>query len=34
MDVNQDGWISGAEVFGKGLDLWLPSQGDKIEQVE
>lgn len=26
-----DGWIVSAEVFGKGIDTWLRSQGDYIE---
>lgn len=25
-----DGWIIKAEVFGKGIDMWLRSQGDYI----
>lgn len=32
--VNQDseGWTICAEVFGKGIDMWLKSQGDYIIQ--
>ena len=26
----EDGWIVRAEVFGKGIDMWLRSQGDYI----
>ena len=30
--LNQDetGWVVTAEVFGKGIDMWLRSQGDYI----
>lgn len=29
-----DGWIVKAEVFGKGIDMWLRSQGTAISQLE
>ena len=34
--VSQDdtGWIITAEVFGKGIDMWLRSQGELVELVE
>ena len=28
---NQEGYIISAEVFGDGIDMWIKSQGDKIE---
>ena len=33
--VQQDetGWTVTAEVFGKGIDMWLRSQGDSIREV-
>lgn len=30
----EDGWIVRAEVFGKGIDMWLRSQGDYIHLTE
>ena len=34
--VNQDddGWIITAEVFGKGIDMWLRSQGEYIRSTK
>lgn len=34
--INQDeaGWIVSAEVFGKGAEMWLRSQGDYVEMVK
>lgn len=34
--IGQDetGWIVSAEVFGKGAEMWLRSQGDYVEMVE
>lgn len=29
----EDGWIVEAEVFGKGIDMWLKSQGNFIQEV-
>lgn len=29
-----NGYLISAEVFGKGIDMWLRSQGDKVEMVE
>ena len=28
---DDEGWVVSAEVFGKGIDTWLRSQGDYIE---
>ena len=28
------GWIIQAEVFGKGIDMWLRSQGNYVERLE
>ena len=30
-EQTEDGWIVRAEVFGKGIDMWLRSQGDYIQ---
>ena len=30
-EQTEDGWIVKAEVFGKGIDMWLRSQGEYIE---
>lgn len=30
---NPDGYIVSAEVFGKGIDMWLRSQGDLVERL-
>lgn len=29
-----DGWLIEAEVFGKGIDMWLKSQGDYIQDIQ
>ena len=29
-----NGYLISAEVFGKGIDMWLRSQGDMVEMVE
>ena len=31
---NGNGYLISAEVFGKGIDMWLRSQGDMVEMVE
>ena len=31
---NENGYLISAEVFGKGIDMWLRSQGDMVEMVE
>ena len=31
LDENEDGYTVCAEVFGKGIDMWIRSQGDNIE---
>ena len=31
---NENGYLISAEVFGKGINMWLRSQGDMIEMVE
>ena len=28
------GWILTAEVFGKGIDMWLKSQGDMVKRLD
>ena len=33
VEKQSDGWIISAEVFGKGIEMWLRSQGDYIEAV-
>lgn len=33
VEQTEDGWIVKAEVFGKGIDMWLRSQGEKIELI-
>lgn len=30
VEQDKDGWIVTAEVFGKGIDMWLRSQGEKV----
>lgn len=34
VEQTEDGWIVKAEVFGKGIDMWLRSQGTAISQLE
>lgn len=31
---DENGWVISAEVFGKGIDMWLRSQGEYVERVE
>ena len=31
---DDNGYLISAEVFGKGIDMWLRSQGDMVEVVE
>ena len=31
VERDEDGWIVSAEVFGKGIDMWLRSQGSQIK---
>lgn len=33
MEQDEAGWIVTAEVFGKGIDMWLKSQGDNIKLI-
>ena len=33
VEQTEDGWIVKAEVFGKGIDMWLRSQGKNIEKI-
>lgn len=33
MERDEAGWIVTAEVFGKGIDMWLKSQGDNIKLI-
>ena len=28
---DNEGWVIDAEVFGKGIEMWLRSQGDYVE---
>ena len=32
--AEENGWLISAEVFGKGIDMWLRSQGEYVERVE
>lgn len=34
MDEDDEGYTVRAEVFGKGIDMWLRSQGDQVEVIE
>jgi hypothetical protein len=31
VEQDKDGWLVTAEVFGKGIDMWLRSQGENLE---
>ena len=31
---DNEGWMVSAEVFGKGIDMWLRSQGDYVQVVK
>ena len=31
--TEENGWLISAEVFGKGIDMWLRSQGEWVEQI-
>ena len=33
LEHNENGWLISAEVFGKGIDMWLKSQGDCVSVV-
>lgn len=33
MEQDEAGWLVTAEVFGKGIDMWLKSQGDNIKLI-
>lgn len=33
LSEDADGWLISAEVFGKGIDMWLRSQGDWVERL-
>lgn len=33
VEEDDDGYVVEAEVFGKGIDMWLRSQGEKVEKV-
>lgn len=30
---DEEGWTVEAEVFGKGIEMWLRSQGDRVVQI-
>ena len=32
--TEENGWLISAEVFGKGIDMWVRSQGEYVERVE
>jgi len=34
LSEDDEGWVISAEVFGKGIDMWLRSQGDMVERIE
>ena len=34
LSEDDEGWVISAEVFGKGIDMWLRSQGDLVERIE
>ena len=34
LSEDEEGWVISAEVFGKGIDMWLRSQGEYVERVE
>ena len=31
--TEENGWLISAEVFGKGIDMWMKSQGESVERV-
>lgn len=33
VEQTEDGWIVKAEVFGKGIDMWLKSQGENVKAI-
>ena len=33
LSQDETGWLTSAEVFGKGIDMWLRSQGEWVERV-
>ena len=34
VETDEDGWVVSAEVFGKGIDMWLRSQGQMIQALQ
>ena len=34
IDKDDEGYIIKAEVFGKGIDMWIRSQGEYIQLIE
>ena len=34
IEQGEKGYLISAEVFGKGVDMWLRSQGDWVERVD
>lgn len=34
LEEDEDGWLVEAEVFGKGIEMWLRSQGEYIKRVD
>ena len=33
LSEDANGWLISAEVFGKGIEMWLRSQGEWVEQI-
>ena len=33
LSQDENGWLISAEVFGKGIEMWLKSQGEWVERV-
>lgn len=33
-EETKDGWVISAEVYGKGIDMWLRSQGDYVKRLD
>lgn len=33
-EADEDGYVVTVEVFGKGIEMWLRSQGDRVEVME
>ena len=33
LSQDDSGWLVSAEVFGKGIEMWMRSQGDYIQEI-